>query len=393
VDSRGGAVARPRPDVPSGRRDVVATASGATIYSVALGVASVALPLLALEAGYSGVQVGVLVALSAVSQMLSRIGMGGWLNRLPDWTFVFSAGLMLALSSGLAALTTAVVPFAIAHLLQGVSRAFFWTGSQTHAVRGPRPPVRGMAVVNLSSSVGLLTGPVLAGLLGERSLVLAMAVGAGLAVVGLVPALLLHRYPPFSPPKGSSQKRIWRRPGVDAGCWAGVSAGAWRGLLGSYVPVGLNQAGQSTGLIGVLVAIANAAQMSGSAGVTRLGRRGLARSLVVGAVLAGAGTAAVGFLAGHAVLAGVALAVSGVGAGLLQTAGPAVAVEAVHPEERGTVMATSGTFRAAALLASPLVAAGIVAVAPVSVALAVGGVLIAVPARWAWRLSRRPSAA
>jgi len=249
-----------------------------------------------------------------------------------------------------------------------------------------------MAVVNLSSSVGLLAGPVLAGVLGSRSLVLAMAVGAALAAVGLVPALLLHRYPPFSPPRGSSQKRIWRRPGVDAGCWAGVSAGAWRGLLGSYVPVALSQAGQSTGLIGALVAIANAAQMSGSAGVTRLGRRGLARSLVLGALLAGAGTAGVGFVAGHAVLAGCALAVSGIGAGLLQTAGPAVAVEAVHPEERGTVMATSGTFRAAALLAAPLVAAGIVAVAPVSVALTVGGVLIAAPARWAWRLSRRPVA-
>ena len=373
--------------MPVGRRDVVATATGATIYSVALGLASVALPLLALEAGYSGVEVGILVALSAVSQMLSRIGMGSWLNRLPDWTFVFAAALMLALSSGLAALSTAVVPFALAHLLQGVSRAFFWTGSQTHAVRGPRPAVRGMAVVNLSSSIGLLTGPVLAGVLGSRSLVLAMAVGAGLAALGLIPALLLHRYPPFSPPQGASRKRIWRRPGVDAGCWAGVSAGAWRGLLGSYVPVALNSAGQSTGVVGVLVAIANAAQMSGSAGVTRLGRRGLARSLVIGALLAGAGTAAVGYLAGHAVLA-----VSGIGAGLLQTAGPAVAVEAVHPEERGTVMATSGTFRAAALLASPLVAAGIVAVAPVSVALTVGGVLIAVPARWAWRLSRRPAA-
>ncbi len=393
MDSHGGAVRRPEVAAPvvNGRRDTLATAIGATVYSVSLGVASVALPLLALEAGYSGVEVGLLVALSAVSQMLSRIGMGSWLNRFPDWTFVLAAAALLALSSGLAALTTAAVPFALAHLLQGVSRAFFWTGSQTHAVRGARRAVRGMAVVNLSSSVGLLAGPVLAGVLGERSLVLAMAVGAGLAAVGLVPAMLLDRHPPFSPPTGSSQKRIWRRPGVDAGCWAGVSAGAWRGLLGSYVPVALDQARQSTGLIGVLVAVANTAQMAGSAGVTRLGTRGLARSLVVGAVVAGAGTAAVGFVAGSALLAGLALGLSGLGAGLLQTAGPTVAVEAVHREERGAVMATSGTFRAAALLAAPLAAAGIVAIAPVSVALAVGGVLIAAPARSAWRLSRRPS--
>ncbi|MDP9459374.1 MAG: MFS transporter, partial [Actinomycetota bacterium] len=65
------------------------------------------------------------------------------------------------------------------------------------------------------------------------------------------------------------------------------------------------------------------------------------------------------------------------------------------PEERGAVMAASGTFRAAALLTAPLAAAGLVAVAPVSVALAVGGALIVVPVRWAWRLARRtgPAAA
>jgi MFS family permease len=372
------------------RRDTVATAAGATIYSVSLGAAVVALPLLALDAGYTSVQVGVLVALSAVTQMLGRIGMGSWMNRFADWTFVIAATALLALSSALAALTTAVVPFVVAHFLQGFSRAFFWTGTQTHAVRGDRPAVHGMAIVNLSSAAGLLLGPLVAGVIGEISLPVALTVSAGLAAVGLVPAALLDRLPPFSPPKGSSQKRIWRRPGVDAGCWAGVSAGAWRGLLGSYVPVALDAARTSTGLIGVLISIANAAQLAGSAGVARLGTRSLTRSLVVGAVAAGVGVGVVGFVAGSPVLAGLALAVSGLGAGVLQTAGPAVAAESVHPQERGAVMAASGTFRAAALLASPLAAAGLVAVAPVSVALAVGGVLIAVPARWAWRLSRKP---
>ncbi len=372
------------------RRDTVATVTGATIFSVSLGAATVALPLLALQAGYSVVQVGVLVALSALSQMVGRIGMGAWMNRFADWTFVLAATALLTLSTGLAALSTAVVPFVIAHLLQGVSRAFFWTGTQTHAVRGERPAVRGMAMINLASSTGLLLGPLLAGAIGEISLVLAVAVSAGLAGVGLIPALLLDRLPPFSPPSGSSQKRIWRRPGVDAGCWAGVSAGAWRGLLSSYVPVALDAARTSTSLIGVLIAIANAAQLIGSAGVARLRTRGLARSLMFGSVAAGIGIGAVGFVAGSPVLAGLALALSGLGAGVLQTAGPAVAVDAVHPQERGAVVATSGTFRAAALLVSPLAAAGLVAVAPVSVALAVGGVLIVVPARWAWRLARRP---
>lgn len=374
----------------SGRRDTVATAAGATIYSVSLGSAVVALPLLALQAGYTGAQVGLLVAASAVTQMVARLGMGAWMNRFADWTFVLAAIALLILSSGLATLSTDPVPFVVAHLLQGVSRAFFWTGTQTHAVRGDRPAVRGMAIVNLSSSVGLLLGPLVAGLIGEISLVLALGVSTGLAVIGIVPAVLLDRLPPFSPPKGSSQKRIWRRPGVDAGCWAGVSAGAWRGLISSYVPVALDAAGTSTGLIGVLLAFANAAQLVGSAVVARFGDRALARSLVAGAVAAGIGVGLLGFVAAVPVLAGLVLALSGLGAGVLQTAGPSVAAEAVHPQERGAVVAASGAFRAGALFASPLLAAGLVAVAPVSVALAVSGALILVPTRWAWRLAKRP---
>lgn len=371
-------------------RDTLATSTGAAVYSVSLGSAVVALPLLALEAGYSVVQVGVLVALSAVTQILGRVGMGAWMNRFADWTFVIAASVLLILSSGLAALSTAAVPFVVAHLLQGVSRAFFWTGTQTHAVRGDRPAVQGMALVNLSSATGLLAGPLLAGAVGEVSLSLAMGVSAGLAALGLVPAALLDRLPPFSPPQGSSQKRIWRRPGVDAGCWAGASAGAWRGLIGSYVPVALDAARLSTSLIGVLIAVANAAQLVGSAAVTRLGKGRLVRSLVGGTLAAGIGVGLVGLLAGNPWLVGAALAVSGLGAGVLQTAGPAVAIENVHPQERGAVMAASGTFRAAALLISPLLAAGLVSVAPVWVALAVGGGLIVVPVRTAWRVGRRP---
>lgn len=371
-------------------RDTLATSAGTAVYSVSLSSAVVALPLLALEAGYSVVQVGVLVALSAVTQMLGRVGMGAWMNRFADWTFVIAASVLLVLSSGLAALSTAAVPFVIAHLLQGVSRAFFWTGTQTHAVRGDRPAVQGMALVNLSSATGLLAGPLLAGAVGEVSLSLAMAVSAGLAALGLVPAALLDRLPPFSPPQGSSQKRIWRRPGVDAGCWAGASAGAWRGLIGSYVPVALDAARLSTSLIGLLIAVANAAQLVGSAAVTRLGKGLLVRSLVAGTLAAGIGVGVVGLVADNPWLVGGALAVSGLGAGVLQTAGPAVAIENVHPQERGAVMAASGTFRAAALLISPLAAAALVAAAPVWVALVVGGGLIVVPVRTAWRVGRRP---
>lgn len=361
-------------------RDTVAAASGAVVFSCALGMASVALPLLALRSGFSSAQVGVLVALSALAQMGSRLGMGAWMRRYPDWTFVLAAGALLAASNTIAVVTTALAPFVVAHLVQGVARAFFWTGSQTHVVRGDRVAVGALAVVNLSAAVGLLVGPLAAGFLGARSLQVALGVAAALALLACLPALLLDRLPPFSPPLDRLPGRIWRRPGVDAGCWAGVSAGAWRGLLGSYVPVALEAARHSAPTIGLLISVANLAQLVGSGAVGRLRGRGLARAFAGGALAAGIGTAAVGLLARDPVLAGVALAVSGLGAGALQTVGPAVATDAVHREERGEAIAATGAFRAAALFVAPLGAAAVVLVAPVGLALALGGALIVAPA-------------
>lgn len=362
------------------RRDGAGSVGAAVLFSCSLGTAVVALPLQMLAVGYSAAEVGLLVALSAVAQMLARLGMGAWMRRLPDWTFVLSAGALLAASNAVAALTGSLFAFVLAHLLQGVARAFFWTGSQTHVVRGDRSAVGALAVVNLAASVGLLIGPILAGVIGASSLPAALVVAAVLAAAGCVPTLLLDRLPPFSAPPDRVPGRMWRRPGVDAGCWASVSAGAWRGLLGSYVPVALDAARQSAPTIGVLVSVANVAQLVGSGVVGRASGRGLTRAFALGTLAAGLGTGVLGLVADHAVPAGVALAVSGVGAGMLQTLGPALATDAVHPQERGEAIAVTGTFRAAALIAAPLGASALVLVAPVGVALAVGGVLIVAPA-------------
>lgn len=361
-------------------RDRVASSAGAALFSCSLGVASVALPLLALRAGYSAAEVGVLTAASAIAQMATRGVLGAVMRRVGDWVLVVGAALTLALSCGLAALSPALIPFTLAQLLQGVARACFWTGSQTHVVRGDRRAVGALASINFVSSLGLLVGPVLAGVLVEGSARTALLAGAGIAAVATVPALLLNRLPPFSPPAERPPGRLWRRPGVDVGCWAGASAGAWRGLLSSFVPVALDAAGQTAAAIGVLVSVANGAAVVGALVVGKAHDVWMRRSFLLGTLAAGAGTALVTLAAGQAWLAAVLLAVSGVGAGALQTVGPAIATEAVHPEERGEAIAVAGTFRAAALFGGPIVVSGAVAVLPLAVAMAGAGVLIAAAA-------------
>lgn len=367
-------------------RDTLAVAGGAALFSCALGLASVALPLLAIEAGYDAVGIGVLTAVSAISQMVARLGLGVVMRVLPDWTLVAGATVVLAASNAMVAVSAAVVPFVLAQLLQGVARACFWTGSQTHAVRREGSSVRALAAVNFVSNLGLLLGPLLAGVLAARSPAYALGWGAAMSALALVPTVFMDRLRPFRRVKDGAGGQLWRRPGVAAGCWAGVTAGAWRGLVGSYVPVVLAHAGHASTVVGALVSVANAASVGGSAVAGRTSRAALPRAFAVCTVVAGVTLGVVGFLAGNAWLAGLALGVSGLAAGTLQTLGPAIATDSVHPEERGEAIAVAGTFRAAALFVAPFGVAGLVLVMPLSVAIGVAGLLVLAPAVTARRL-------
>lgn len=360
-------------------RDLLATGVGAAVYSFSLGIATVALPLLALDAGYSKAAVGYLVSCSAVSQMLARMALGAVMRRYPDWLLVFAAGGFLAISCTLVAISAALIPFVIAELVQGVARGCFWTGSQTHVVRGKGSSVRRLAAVNLSSSVGLLAGPVVGGFIGDLSLALALYTAAGVALVAMIPPLLLDRLPPFAAVVRGAGDPVWKRPGVDVGCLAGVTAGTWRGMLSSYVPVALQHAGQSASAIGSLVAVANGASIAGAALISRIGNRRLVRSFAVSTLATGIGTSFIAFVATVTPLEVLVLAVSGLGAGTLQSIGPAIATDAVHPEERGDAIALAGTYRAAALFAAPLGVGASLTLMPLSAAVAVAGGIISLP--------------
>lgn len=364
------------------------TAAG---YSFALGVASVAVPLQAVATGYGAVEIGLLTAASAVSQMVSRMFLGRAMRRVPDWVIIAVSCGLLAVSCLLVAASSAPVPFVLAQLMQGLSRACFWTGSQTHVVRGTGSSVRALASVNLVGNIGLLAGPAVAGFIIGADARGALVLAAVVALVSLVPAARLNRLPPFQKVAGRQPGRVWQRAKVWEGCRAGVTAGAWRALLGSYVPLALVQAGQSAAAVGALVATANAASILGAWLVRHLDDEvAIGRTLLVGTPVTGLAVATVGWLASSAALVALALVVSGVAAGALQTLGPAQAADAVHEQERGDAIAATGTFRAASLFLTPLATAALVVAVPVAGAMAVTGLLVALPVGLRPRQPRTP---
>lgn len=370
-------------------RDAAAAVSSAVFFSIALGLSAVLLPLVALAAGYEPVAVGLLTAASGVSQLVTRLVIGPLMRRFPDWLLVLVAALAMSASTAVLVMSTALGPFLVCQVLQGTARGAFWTGSQTHVVRSAASSAAALAGVGVASSCGQLVGPLAAGLLAQRSLEVALLMVTGVALLATVPAILLDRLPPFAQVRNRSGGRVWRRPAVSLGCWSSTTTGAWRGLMSSYVPVALVSAGQTAAGVGVLVWIANLACLVGTGVVGRLGPRGLARILVPATVGCGVSMGFLALTAGWALVVAVLLAVSGLAAGVLQVVGPARAVDAVDAEERGDAIAATGTFRASAVLGSPLIAAGMLEVVALGPAILVVGAVMLVPTLTAAGFARR----
>jgi MFS family permease len=362
----------------SSRRDRYASAIAIVQFSFGLGVANVALPLLALAAGYTAAQIGVLTAVSAVSQLAGRTTVPALTRRFSDRALVTTATALLATSCGLVALSAAPLPFTIAEVFQGAARGYFWSGSQLHAVRTRSSPLRAIAYMNLVSSVGLVAGPVVAGLLAAQPDV-ALMLAAGAAVLGAAASMLMTRLAALETPVRGESSVVWRRPAVLRSSTASAGAGAWSALLVSYVPVVL--AGQQPGsIVGMLVALANAGNIVGSVVVAAVRPGHLGRWLAAGAAANGVGLALVAPAASSVLIAGFVLVLSGLGAGALLTLGPAVATAAVGEHERASVIALTGGARAAAMFVTPLVVAAAVTAVPLGAAIGALGVVLAIPA-------------
>lgn len=376
------------PAVPRGDR--AGTAATVACFSLSLAIASVAIPILMVRAGYTLAEVGFFTALAAVAQIAIRSRLRALMRRVADKHLVAAAAVLMAAGSVSLAATAATGVLVVAQLLQGAARGLFWTGIQTHAVRGSRPAAQGLASVNVASGLGLIVGPGLAGVLLETSAQLAMQAATAAAAAALVPVSLMARLPVFPPMvEDCAEDRVSGRAGVRAGSMAAAVAGAWRGLMGAYVPVALHQAAHSSTWIGGVVAVANAATIAAGWSARWVRDSQAAASLAAGVLGAGVGLAVFGASAQVLVAATVALVVSGLGMGLLQTLGPAVAADTVGEHERGDAMAAVGLYRAGATFVAPFGVAALVLVMPLGWALISAGAVIALPAGYLVRLRGR----
>ncbi|MGK2851168.1 MAG: MFS transporter [Candidatus Limnocylindrales bacterium] len=356
-------IAAPRPH----RDDRRAALSVVFGFSLGLGVATVAIPLLALAAGYDAAAIGFLTASAAASQFAMRLALPALLGRFRDRTLIGVSSLLLMAAFTILALTSVLPAFLLAQILQGSARAIFWTSSQTHAIRGRGRPVRRLIDLNVAGNLGTLTGPALGGMLAVIGLPVALAAAAGGTLIAAIGALALVAFPTFDRDRSAGTLDLLRRDGVDTACWASVVGGTWWSMMGSFVPVVLVGAGIGPQGIGWLVTASEAAGMVALLALRDLASARVRQVVTVAAFTAGASLVAIA--ASPPVVGAYALLLlaGGAASGTVTTLAPAMASLAAGPEEQGDALALSGTFRAGALFGAPALVGGLlsfIALAP-----------------------------
>ena len=377
-------------DPPQLRRESVAQYAGAVLFSLSLGITLVAYPLFVVGLGRTKTEAGLLLAMSAGMQVLTRWQLGSLMRVVSNADVVTAAALLMGLAVGLLVLSSGLAALVVSAAVQGVSRACFWTGNQVQIVRSDRPTPRAIATLNSVATVGMLIGPAVGGVIAQSSFRAAFAVAAAIAILGIAPTLALSRSSPFARVGGHGYLQLLRHHGVQVGVWASAAVGAWRGLLGSYVPIGLDAAGTSETVIGLIVALANgAAAVGGYMAVSAEGPRvaaGVARWGVVTAIA----TAIVGFEL-HASVVSAALVVGGFATGLVQVLAITAVSQAVRPELQGDAVTIAGVARGLTLSGAPFGVAALLVLGLGPAVLVVTAVLIGPAAVFSGRRSRRDS--
>jgi hypothetical protein len=334
-------------------------------------------PLYGLELGLDAQAIGLLIAVSAIAQISMRFALRWLIRAYPARGLILLADALLVLACGILAASASVVWFTVSQLLQGSSRAVFYTASQAQVLRQPNL-AREISLVVFAASLGSFVAPLAAGVLASFSFAIAFAVSGATALIALIPGGLMSSQEPFRVGR-NRRKGLWREPAVRLGCGSAAVAGAWKGLMDSYVPVALSQGGLPPAAIGLFLSFGTGFSIVGSglAGAVkrRIGR--LARGCIVGVPI---GIALSTMTRGSIGSILVGLAISGGAAGVLQSLAPVLGAGEVGPDQRGEVIALTGLWRAFALFGSPLGVSVLLVGFPLSSAVAIVGMTCSIAA-------------
>ncbi len=175
-------------------------------WNFALGSTYILVPLYALSLGMTGVQIGALVALPVVLQIILNLVGGAFSDRLGGKNLAMASCVMTVLAALLYMVTASLALMFVAQLMMITARAMFWPATWSMASQLPGPSGVQMGRLNGSTNAGQICGTAGAGFIiveaGFR------AGFAAMAAAGLIALILNQVFRHAVRPRGAHQPML-----------------------------------------------------------------------------------------------------------------------------------------------------------------------------------------
>jgi MFS transporter, DHA1 family, solute carrier family 18 (vesicular amine transporter), member 1/2 len=339
------------------------------------------LPRLSSQFALSATETALLLALPGLATLAVSVPAGLAADRFGARRVTLMAGVLLCLAS-LAQATPSLAVLLAGRVLFGIGFGVVWTTGMAWLSDMDTGNGRSMGPAVTCSSVGIMAGPAVGGMLAELAGVsVAFMAVAGIAAAVVVPLAFVpdgQRRPAEGDPAPAARSgsatagvlgtlALLRRPGIGAATGALVVSGAVSGVSQLLISTGLHRAGVSTGRIGLAFSAAAVCYIIVSTGVVRLGTRvhtlrfnAAATTLLAVALLpAASGVGAVALIAALLLSAGPRAAVSTIAYSLASTAedsGAAGETSGAAAGRDGVVFGLLNGAWAASMVLMPLLA-------------------------------------
>ena len=331
------------------------------LYNLALSMYLFLFPLYLDHLVFSPMLIGALVSVSAVFQVILRLPMGVYIDRIGQHnaTKLSSATFLLSIIFFFA---RPLLPFFIViQLFSGVSSTLFWPSTQAYvASMSHRTLGYRMGMFNLLTGVAGVVGPLAGGyskdLVGPEK---SFSVLLGVSVILMLVTLALPRLHP-----GETTGRtmglmesmlvvIREKPLYFAGIATFCGATSWA-LVSSFYPIYMqNQLGFSSTLVGLLVGLrALSSAPGGFLGGIYLGKIRF-KGMFLGSIFMGAAGFFLIPLTSHFGLQVLIICLIGFSSGVLQTVALVFVGEVMPQHLMGTAMAFIGLFWSLSLAVLP----------------------------------------
>ena len=166
-------------------------------YHIGLGATLLLVPLYGLYLGFALDELGVIIASQAVLGLFLRLFAGAIADRFGErWVILISFGTMV-IGAAIIGISTTFWPLIIGQTFLGISRATYWTATQSYCSR-INPAKSGTVLGRMTSSrmTGQMVGAALAGFMAEAlGYGFAWAILVGIGVFGLLGSAILPILP------------------------------------------------------------------------------------------------------------------------------------------------------------------------------------------------------